>query len=54
MSIHTDAITPYLLQEELSRAQQSVRLGEAQREHDRVNKAYLMGLQLRLVLGRVI
>jgi hypothetical protein len=60
MTTDTDLRAQHLLPEELSRAQQSVRLGEAHHQHhqhnqhDRVTQAYLLGYKARLVLGRLI
>jgi hypothetical protein len=54
MTTNTDLIDPNLLPQELSRAQQSGRLGEAQHEHDALTRAYVLGYQLRLALGRLI
>ena len=54
MTTDTTLSVPHLLYEELSRAQQSVRLGEAQHEHHRMTQAYLLGYKARLALGRLI
>jgi len=54
MNTDTDLLAPHLLHEELSRAQQSGRLGEAHRENVRVNRAQALGYQLRLAMVRLI
>ena len=54
MTTETVLATPHLLHEELSRAQQAGRLGEAHHEHDRLTQAYLLGYRARLALARLI